>query len=100
MKWNFLLLSLCTAAVFPASSLARNADVSIVRVPNGGIQPQAVRDGAGTLHLLYYAGDPMLGDLFYVKSSTRERSGRRLCGSTASLVRRLPRGRSEEARSP
>jgi hypothetical protein len=69
MKWNFLLLSLCTAAVFTASSLARNADVSIVRVPNGGIQPQAVRDGAGTLHLLYYAGDPMHGDLFYVKSS-------------------------------
>jgi hypothetical protein len=26
-------------------------------------------DSAGTLHLLYYAGDPMHGDLFYVKSS-------------------------------
>jgi len=25
-------------------------------------------DGAGTLHVLYYVGDPMHGDLFYVKS--------------------------------
>lgn len=41
----------------------------MVRVPNGGIQPQAIMDGAGTLHLLYYSGDPKHGDLFYVKSS-------------------------------
>ena len=70
VKWKLVLLSLCTAAVIPTSSvLARTADISIVRVPNQGIQPQAVMDGAGTLHLLYYVGDPMHGDLFYVKSS-------------------------------
>jgi len=38
-------------------------------VPSGGIQPQAVRDGTGALHLLYYQGDPRHGDLFYMKSS-------------------------------
>lgn len=70
MKWKVLLLPFCTAAVFTTlSALARNVDIAIVRVPNGGIQPQAVMDGAGTLHLLYYLGDPMHGDLFYVKSS-------------------------------
>lgn len=70
MKWKVLSFFLCTVAVFSASStLARNADVTVVRVPNGGIQPQAVMDGTGTLHLLYYLGDPMHGDLFYVKSS-------------------------------
>lgn len=37
-----------------------------MRTPNGGIQPQAVVDGHGVLHLIYYAGDPAHGDLFYV----------------------------------
>lgn len=43
--------------------------VAIRRVPDGGIQPEAVRDTSGTLHLVYYGGDPSAGDLFYVRSS-------------------------------
>jgi hypothetical protein len=36
-------------------------------VPNGGIQPQAVADARGTLHLIYFKGDkPAAGDLYYV----------------------------------
>src|SRR5690242_2102569 len=62
----FLLL-LAVAAVSAAGSLP-NAAISLVRVPNRGIQPQAIMDRAGTLHLLYYSGDPAHGDLFYVKS--------------------------------
>jgi len=70
MKLKILLLSLwIVAGLTVALASARNADVSVVRVPNGGIQPRAVMDGTGTLHLLYYLGDPMHGDLFYVKSS-------------------------------
>jgi hypothetical protein len=63
------LFSLCAAAVLAASEPPRNPDISLVRVPNGGIQPQAVMDRGGTLHLLYYSGDPRQGDVFYVKSS-------------------------------
>jgi hypothetical protein len=44
-------------------------DVSVQRVPNGGIQPQLLTDDAGTLHLLYYSGNPAHGDLYYVDSS-------------------------------
>jgi hypothetical protein len=44
-----------------------SAGISVIRVPNGGIQPQAITEN-GTLHLLYYSGDPKAGDLFYVKS--------------------------------
>src|SRR5262249_53626121 len=40
----------------------------LVRVPDAGIQPEAVVDGTGTLHLLYFAGEPRGGDLFYVRS--------------------------------
>jgi hypothetical protein len=39
------------------------------RLPNGGIQPEAVLDPRGVLHLLYFAGDPAGGDLFYVHSA-------------------------------
>ena len=43
--------------------------VRTIRVPNGGIQPQALTDRTGVIHLLYYSGDPAHGDLFYVKSA-------------------------------
>jgi hypothetical protein len=58
-----LCLSLVAATLFAAP------DIRIVRTPNGGIQPRAIMDRAGTLHLLYYSGDHLHGDLFYVKSS-------------------------------
>ncbi len=43
--------------------------VDVISTPNGGIQPQAVVDQTGTLHLIYFKGDPGHGDLFYVKQS-------------------------------
>ena len=39
------------------------------RVPDGGIQPEAAIDSRGVLHLLYFAGEPAGGDLFYVRSN-------------------------------
>ena len=69
MHCKALLLTLLTGAAFSAPPvLPANAKISLIRVPNGGIQPQAILDTAGTLHLLYYAGDGAKGDLFYVKS--------------------------------
>lgn len=41
--------------------------VQVVRVPNGGLQPQAGVDQAGILHLIYFKGKPSGGDLFYVR---------------------------------
>lgn len=49
-------------------SVAESPAVTLVRVPNGGIQPEAVIDASRTLHLLYFAGAPAAGDLFYVTS--------------------------------
>ncbi|MBV9038109.1 MAG: hypothetical protein JO182_26715 [Acidobacteriaceae bacterium] len=72
---RMILLALGAVALFAAASeRAGNVDVSLVRVPNGGIQPQAVLDRNGVLHLLYYAADPAHGDLFYVKSSDAGRT--------------------------
>ena len=43
--------------------------VRLSRVPGGGLQPQIALDHQGTMHLVYFAGDPERGELFYVKSA-------------------------------
>jgi hypothetical protein len=40
----------------------------MIRVPGSGLQPQAVQDASGVLHLIYYAGDHRQGDLHYSRS--------------------------------
>lgn len=46
--------------------------VEVKRVPNGGIQPQVATDENGTVHLVYFTGDPSQGDLFYAWSKDGE----------------------------
>jgi hypothetical protein len=47
---------------------AKSTAVTLLRVPDGGIQPQAVADARGTIHLVYIKGDkPGAADLFYVR---------------------------------
>src|SRR4051794_26435023 len=55
----------CIALVV-ACATAR-ADVVLVKTPNRGIQPQAVTDAKGNVHLLYFSGDPKNGNLMYVR---------------------------------
>jgi hypothetical protein len=50
------------------SSVRQAVRVTLMRVPNGGIQPQALMDPKGTLHLIYFQGTKAnAGDLFYVR---------------------------------
>ena len=46
--------------------------VSLLRTPHGGIQPQAAVDAAGTLHLIYFKGEPAAGDIYYVRREAGE----------------------------
>ncbi|MCI0388764.1 MAG: hypothetical protein MOB07_08375 [Acidobacteria bacterium] len=46
---------------------AEGGKVKLLKTPNNGIQPQAVTDERGTLHLIYFAGDPHDGDIFYLR---------------------------------
>jgi hypothetical protein len=57
------------AALVLGVGSARAADkaVTVMQTPDDGIQPQAVVDARGALHLLYYKGKPIGGDLFYVR---------------------------------
>ena len=69
----FLLsLAVLTGAVAgPAATRATVADVPAVdvrRIPNGGFQPDLAVGRDGAIHLVYFAGESMAGDIFYVRS--------------------------------
>ena len=74
MKLRWLAVALAAVLLWGVPTRAgsdRDAPaVTLVRVPQGGIQPEAVVDGRGVLHLLYFSGsDARAGDLFYVRST-------------------------------
>jgi hypothetical protein len=57
----------CSLAV-SASIAEEPSKVSLIRVPNRGIQPQVMMDGNGVLHMIYFYGRHGGGDIFYVRS--------------------------------
>lgn len=48
--------------------------VTTIRVPDWGLQPQAAVDARGRLHLIYFKGEPLHGDVFYVHSDDGART--------------------------
>ena len=59
--------------VFPGFPYSLSSPrVELKRVPEGGIQPQIAVDHNGTVHLVYFKGDPSQGDLFYARSKDGE----------------------------
>src|SRR5262245_43348695 len=54
------------------------AKVTLLRVPDRGIQPQLAVDAKGIVHLIYFRGEPMHGDVFYVRSEDGARFSRLL----------------------
>ena len=65
---SFLVFGVLLVSMGAARHDDPSAQVRVLRVPDGGMQPQAVLDDRGTLHLVYFKGDPSAGDLFYVTS--------------------------------
>jgi hypothetical protein len=63
------ILVIALFAAMAARQPQARDNVTTVRVPHGGIQPQVAVDDKGTLHLIYFAGDPSHGDLYYVHSA-------------------------------
>lgn len=70
------ILPVCCAGVVlqlsvgHASLPSHSAAVRLLRVPNGGLQPQAVMDERGTLHLIYFKGEPGGGNIYYVRRNS------------------------------
>ncbi len=55
-----------------ARGRADPSKVSLIRAPDGGIQPQAGVDAKGVVHLIYFKGEPQGGDIFYVRRKPGE----------------------------
>ena len=64
-----LSVILLLGALTNASVVAGSERVALIHTPEAGIQPQAVVDDLGTLHLIYYSGNADGGDVFYVKQN-------------------------------
>ena len=71
-----LTIAALLAAISPVSAedttdaaTSQAVQVRAMHAPNGGIQPQAVVDAGGTVHLVYFKGQPRAGDVYYVKST-------------------------------
>ena len=63
-----LLIQLLGTLLLAGGILA--AEVRIQRVPESGLQPDAVTDSQGRVHLIYLAGDPKASDIHYVHRSS------------------------------
>jgi hypothetical protein len=61
-----ILLSL-HAFIAPALG-GTKAEITLLRVPDGGFQPQAQVDAKGRIQLIYAKGDPQRCDVYYVHS--------------------------------
>ena len=62
-----LLLPALSARVGAQSAQSANGKIKLLRVPSNGLQPQTVMDERGTLHLIYFLGEPGGGDVYYVR---------------------------------
>jgi hypothetical protein len=73
MRTRVLVLTASVCAVtalvvaVPTPPLGAAAPVTVQALPHGGIQPQAVVDATGTVHVVYFSGDPAGGDLYYIR---------------------------------
>jgi hypothetical protein len=61
------VVAFCAAAA-PGAAGERGL-VRTIRVPNGGVHPQAAAGADGVIHLVYCKGDPGHADVFYVRSN-------------------------------
>lgn len=67
-----VILPVTAALAISAAAVSRRTGpaaprVELVRVPGGGIQPQAATDARGGAHLVYLKGEPSACDLYYTR---------------------------------
>jgi hypothetical protein len=69
-----LLLAVVTLPTSRPSVPAQASKVQADKTPNDGIQSQAVIDSRGSVHLLYFKGDPAAGNLYYVSQTAASKT--------------------------
>lgn len=70
-RWGFSVgvAALGALVVYPSTVMRANGtgSVDLVRVPDGGLQPDVAVGGDGRVHMIYFAGEPAHGDVFYTR---------------------------------
>jgi hypothetical protein len=66
VRLGVTLLMVGVAVADRAQGAEPNA-VRLRQLPDGHIQPMARVDASGTVHLIYFTGDPVAGDVYYVR---------------------------------
>lgn len=61
------LAALSPGCRMAAASGAGDKRIALMKTPDNGIQPQALMDARGVVHLVYLKGDPGAADIFYVR---------------------------------
>src|SRR5437879_8345111 len=64
-----VLILVAVSAVGAGNTRSVRDEVTLLRTPNGGIQPQVAMDQKGDLHLIYFKGHPNGGDIYYVRKA-------------------------------
>lgn len=52
---GFIAITLSATGTLAKSTRDPSDKVTVIRVPNGGIQPQSILDNKGVVHLIYFA---------------------------------------------
>src|SRR5438045_4202603 len=60
-------MAIAVAANLPETAPERVPAVIIQKLPGGAIQPQAVVDSKGVVHIVFFRGRPEAGDLYYYR---------------------------------
>lgn len=66
------LLAITLLGILGNPASAADPTVHILRTPDGGVQPDAVLDAHGVLHIVYLKGDPAACDVFYARRPAGE----------------------------
>jgi len=64
-----LCLVCCLPLIITPWAVLADPSVELLRVPEGGLQPEVLLDARGELHLLYFSGEASGGDLHYTHAS-------------------------------
>jgi len=64
-----LCLLCCLPLIVAPWAVLADPSVELLRVPEGGLQPEVLLDTHGELHLLYFSGEASGGDLRYTHAS-------------------------------
>jgi len=72
MQDLLLIAALALQSAAPPSAQEPAPRVAVLRVPDGGLQPQVACERDGAVHLVFFHGEPDAGDLFHARSKDGE----------------------------